>query len=151
MATANRIPGTWQASLLAFLTPFNNFSPPTPAHPKTQQLKTLFRKCSSNYCLLKTGLCSEHLTVSSVHQIWYNQNCRSCRPESMIYIFLSCCPTLTFLNRSPSSLSDILIKQVQVPITSYKDAANHTVDRSEIIQSQENHLLISSSDFLNSS
>lgn len=108
MATANKIPGTWQPSLLEFLTPFNSFSPPTPAHPKTQQLNTLFRKGSINYCLLKTELCSEHLTVSSVHQTWYNQGSRSCRPESMIYIFLSCCLTQTFLNRSPSSLSDIL-------------------------------------------
>lgn len=146
MPTANKSPDTWQE----FLTPFNSFSPPTPAHPKTQQLKALFRKGSSNHCLLKTELCSEHLTVSSVHQIWYNQNSRFCKPENMIYISLSCCPTLTFLNRSPPSLSDILLKQVQVPITSYKDAANHRADRSEIIQSQENHLLISSSDFLNS-
>lgn len=107
MATANKIPGTRQASLPEFLTPFNSLSPPTPAHPKTQQLKTLFRKGAINYCLLKAELCSEHLTVSSVHQTWHNQHSRSCRPESMIFFF-SCSPTQTFLNRSPSSLSDIL-------------------------------------------
>lgn len=114
--------------------------PQTQVPPQTFHKNKIKRTRSINV-FLKAEHCSQHLSVSSVHQIWYKWRSRSCRPEKYDYLFFALQSSFIWTKLQP--VRDPCSSSTPVPILLHTDRRNPTAGRSEIVQSRGNHPIAS--------